>query len=411
MKKMRRNIISICLIFSMIAGAVFAERGVFADKMSEAEAQKKELQQERKELKDMLSDLENDKADIFAYIQKLDKKLDNVASKLEKTEEKIKKKKKNIKKLEKKIGVAETEINNQYENMKLRIKYMYEKGNDDYLDILLASGSLSDMLNRTEYIEKISEYDSKLLDNFILAKNELTQKKEELELEKANLTEQANLLQEKKAALKVLEEKKKEEIIKYNANIEATQNALDENKNELERQEKIIEDELLKEQRRIAEEERRRQELLQQQQAGQQGNTQVQPQVSVTGFIWPLAISGTVTSEFGPRNSPTAGASSNHQGIDIGAASGTAILAANSGTVVTAKYNSAAGNYVMINHGGGVFTVYMHASALLVSEGQTVTKGQTIAKVGSTGVSTGPHLHFGVSVNGSYVNPRNYVSP
>jgi len=407
MKKIRKIALFTVLIFSMAVATVYVGNAVTANKMEDAQAEKKELEQERLELNETLIDLQNDKADIFEYIQKLDAKLNKVTGKLEKTKEKIKKKKESIKDLEQKIAVAETEINNQYENMKLRIKYMYEKGSEDYFDILLASGSLSDMLNRTEYIEKISEYDENLLDNFIEAKNQLTEKKEELEVEKELLQETSNALKEQKAALKVVEKKKKEEIEKYNENIEATQNALIANQNELERQEKIIEDELLKEQQRIAEEERKRQELLQQQ--GKE--PQEIPQVSVTGFTWPLAIAGTVTSEFGPRNSPTAGASSYHQGIDIGAATGTSILAANSGTVVTAKYSSAAGNYIMINHGGGVFTVYMHASSLLVSEGQTVVKGQIIAKVGSTGISTGPHLHFGVSVNGGYVNPRIYVSP
>ncbi len=121
--------------------------------------------------------------------------------------------------------------------------------------------------------------------------------------------------------------------------------------------------------------------------------------------------SGRITSGFGGRTSPTEGASSNHQGIDIGASSGSDIIAAADGTVTISTYSYSAGNYVMINHGGGVSTVYMHCSKLLVSAGETVKKGQVIAKVGSTGYSTGPHLHFGVRLNGSYVNPSKYVSP
>lgn len=96
--------------------------------------------------------------------------------------------------------------------------------------------------------------------------------------------------------------------------------------------------------------------------------------------------------------------SSNHKGIDIGASAGADIIAAADGTVTAASYSSAAGNYVMIDHGGGLYTVYMHASSLLVSPGQTVSAGDVIAKVGSTGISTGSHLHFGVSLNGSYVS-------
>ena len=128
-------------------------------------------------------------------------------------------------------------------------------------------------------------------------------------------------------------------------------------------------------------------------------------------FIWPCPASSRITSSFGSRSSPTEGASTDHKGIDIGAATGSNILAAASGEVTIATYSYSAGNYIMINHGGGVYTVYMHCSQLLASVGDQVSQGQVIAKVGSTGYSTGPHLHFGIRVNGSYVNPASYVSP
>ena len=125
-------------------------------------------------------------------------------------------------------------------------------------------------------------------------------------------------------------------------------------------------------------------------------------------MVWPCA-STRVTSGFGKRNSPTAGASTYHKGIDIGASTGTAIYAAASGTVTEAGYSSSRGNYVVIYHSNGVSTAYMHCSALYVSSGDKVSQGQTIAAVGSTGISTGPHLHFSVIEDGTYVNPRNYV--
>lgn len=142
--------------------------------------------------------------------------------------------------------------------------------------------------------------------------------------------------------------------------------------------------------------------------AGQKYNT---VKIGDINFIWPCPASSRITSNFGDRESPTEGASSSHQGVDIGASAGSSILAAASGTVTISTYSYSAGNYIMVNHGGGVSTVYMHCSELLVSAGQQVTQGQVIGKVGSTGYSTGPHLHFGIRVNGSYVNPINYVSP
>ena len=126
-------------------------------------------------------------------------------------------------------------------------------------------------------------------------------------------------------------------------------------------------------------------------------------------YRWPLGIKGRISSYFGARSAPTAGASTYHKGLDIAVAAGTPILASNTGTVVTATYSASAGNYIMIYHGNSTYTVYMHCSKLAVSAGASVIKGQVIGYVGSTGVSTGAHLHFGFSVNGAYVNPLKYV--
>ena len=126
-------------------------------------------------------------------------------------------------------------------------------------------------------------------------------------------------------------------------------------------------------------------------------------------FMWPVSTGGVITDEFGYRDAPTAGASTYHQGLDIGCDYGTDIVAAEAGTVVMSCYNGGGGNMVMISHGGGICTVYMHNSQLCVNVGDKVVKGQVIAKAGSTGVSTGPHCHFGVSIDGTYVNPHDFL--
>ena len=192
------------------------------------------------------------------------------------------------------------------------------------------------------------------------------------------------------------------ELKSYNSKIAASEGSLSDLEKDIAAQEdkiKAIEAELKRK-----EEEAKKAAL----EAGQKYNT---VSIGNINFIWPCPASSRITSSFGDRESPTEGASSSHQGIDIGASTGSSILAAASGTVTISTYSYSAGNYIMINHGGGVSTVYMHCSELLVSAGQEVTQGQVIAKVGSTGYSTGPHLHFGIRVNGSYVNPINYVSP
>ena len=126
-------------------------------------------------------------------------------------------------------------------------------------------------------------------------------------------------------------------------------------------------------------------------------------------YAWPLPVSGRITSTFGYRKAPTAGASSYHKGVDIAVNTGTNVLACKEGKVVTAAYSSSAGNYVAIYHGGGIYSYYMHCSQLKTSVGKHVEKGQVIARSGSTGISTGPHLHFAMYKSGNYVNPMYYV--
>ncbi len=135
----------------------------------------------------------------------------------------------------------------------------------------------------------------------------------------------------------------------------------------------------------------------------------IQNSYNINNIIWPLPSDHRIGSYYGPRRAPTAGASTFHKGLDIGGSRGSSIVAALSGTVVTASYDSKSGNYVAIDHGNGFVTKYLHASKLLVSVGQTVMQGDTIALVGSTGVSTSPHLHFSIYLYGNSVDPYPYL--
>lgn len=138
-------------------------------------------------------------------------------------------------------------------------------------------------------------------------------------------------------------------------------------------------------------------------------NFENQNSYQIANIIWPLPADHNIYSYFGPRKAPTAGASTYHKGLDIGGAYGLNIVAALSGTVEKVSYDNSSGHYVILNHGNGVKTKYLHCSKTLVSVGQSVTQGQTIAKVGDSGVATGPHLHFSVMMNGSYVDPYKYL--
>ena len=294
------------------------------------------------------------------------------------------------------LAVAQENEQKQYEDMKLRIKYMYENGNQEYLDIIFGAKSISDLLNRSEYVEKISEYDNKVFAHFKKAALTVQQKEKQCEQQTNELKELETKTREEKQAVSELKADKKTELDKIDKAMEKSQDQVSEyTKKALEAENQV--EALLQ----------KKQDEIDREMAAGGGNSGG----STTGFGWPLkGGAGRISSGFGGRKSPTAGASTYHKGVDLAAPSGTPILAVGSGKVVTATYSSSAGNYIMISHGNRLYTVYMHCSRLAVSAGKQVTKGQVIGYVGSTGISTGAHLHFGVTKNGSYVNPLNYIS-
>ena len=278
---------------------------------------------------------------------------------------------------------AEIAVEVQYETYKERLKVMYMEGSGGYLDALLQSDSLTDFLNRFEIIGKIAEYDSNMLDKLEALRQEIEDKKIQLENDRSKKVDEVNEVTAQKVQLNA----KRAEA---NALIRDFENTIEEQKKVIKEMEAID-----------AEEARLRAEAT--------GISNGGPAQYVGGSMeWPTPGYYTVTSEFGPRFHPVLKVNRHHSGTDIGAPSGAKIVAMNDGTVVKSVYSSSYGNYVVINHGGGIQTLYAHASSLSVSAGQTVTRGQEVARVGSTGYSTGPHLHFEVIINGSNVNPMGY---
>lgn len=425
-KNWLRIVLLLCIV---VTGSVVA---VHASEIKKAESVKEALEKKKKETQNKIEQLKNEKGDILVYIEKLDTQLLELSAQAEETNAKIKKVNGELKTTKKELKKAEDQEEKQYASMKKRIKYMYENGTTDYISLLLGAESFSDLLNRAEYIAKISEYDNQLLKEYEETKKLIASQKKELEEKKENLSILKEELAYEQGVVNTLIDDKKTELAKYNTNIDAASDEVKAYAEEIEKQEQEIENLLAKERARIAEEERKKKEAekaaaeaaaaaaAQQSNTNKDtsqnnGGTNTEPEKDYSAgssdFRWPLNVSGTITSYFGGRDQPTAGASTNHKGIDISVPTGTTIVAAASGTVVTAAYSSSAGNYVMINHGNNIFTVYMHCSTLKVSVGQNVSKGEAIAASGSTGVSTGPHLHFGICINGAYVNPLDYVSP
>lgn len=350
------------------------------------------LKSDIRSVEQKIQELKNAKSDLQTYISQLDRQVNSLESQIKDLETEIEKKKEEIAQKEEELEQAQAEADAQYELMKKRICYMYEKGQDSFLVLLLESESLSDLLNRADYAMQMSDYDRKMLDQLREIREAIAEHKRLLEEEEA---EQESLLEElesQKAAVDRAISVKAQEIASYQSQINNASGEQGEYEKQLQEQEKLLE-----------------QVEYQIAAAAAAKAAREDGDGGASGFLWPCPASHRITSSFGPRQAPVAGASTYHKGIDVGAASGSAILAAASGRVTTSAYSGSAGNYVVISHGNGVSTVYMHASALYVSEGQMVSQGQKIAAVGSTGFSTGPHLHFGVIVDGSYVNPLNYV--
>ena len=342
------------------------------------------------------------KADTEKYVRQLDGNLNELAGELTRLEEQIAQKEGEIAQAQDELAAARETEANQYDSMKLRIKYMYERGDTSYLDLILQSKSISQMLNRAEYVSKITEYDRDMLEKYQETKEAVAEREAALEQEHVELVALQDSTKAKQASVKQLLADKEAELTAYNSKISATQDQIAGYEADIKAQEDKM--------RQIEAEMKRREEEAKKK-AQQAGQTYTVKDLGNISFKWPCPSSSRITSNFGDRESPTEGASSNHKGMDIGASTGADIIAAADGEVVIATYSYSAGNYIMIDHGGGVSTVYMHCSQLLVSKGAKVKQGQVIAKVGSTGYSTGPHLHFGIRSGGTYVNPRNYVSP
>lgn len=389
------------LCAALAAGGVFP---AYATKKDVEDAKKKvsAIEEEKKKVEASLKDLEGLKSDAAAYVKRLDGDLENLNQELDSLAGQIADKEADIAVTGQELEQARQTEEKQYADMKLRIKYMYERGDTSYIDMLLQSEDMAQLMNRAEYIKKISQYDRKKMDEYVATKEAIAAQEQALKDDREELLELQDSTEAKQQSVETLLSEKSKELKNFESQIHAAEGQLGEYEKDLKAQESRIK-QLEAEIKRKEEEARKAAEA-----AGKSYKTVNLGDIS---FIWPCPSSSRITSGFGGRSSPTEGASSNHQGIDIGASSGSAIVAAASGTVVVSTYSYSAGNYIMINHGGGVYTVYMHCSQLLASEGQEVKQGQTIAKVGSTGYSTGPHLHFGIRSGGRYVNPQAYVSP
>ena len=399
-KKFLKRIVAIGMTFIMGSGMsmqtatlqIYGKASTTSSSTSLKEAQKEKeaLEKELAQAQKTIKALKESKGDVEDKVASLNKQLMEISSRITNLENQLTEKGEDIVAAQEELEEAKQRKAKQYEDMKVRIRFMYENGQDSYLEALLSSRNISEFMNSAEYISQIQSYDRQKLTEYEETVEIVANMEAQLEQEYADLETLKATVEEEKANVAAMMKQKETELAGIADNLANAQDEADYYAAEIQAQEELI-------------------AAIKRAEAEKAAAGVVDNPYTGGAFVWPCPSSTRVTSDYGTRVSPTTGASSNHKGIDIGAAYGADIVAAADGTVKAASYSSAAGNYVMIDHGGGLYTVYMHASSLVVSQGQTVSAGQVIAKVGSTGISTGNHLHFGVSLNGSYVSPWSYL--
>lgn len=313
----------------------------------------------------------------------IDKEINNAENEIEFIEKELLQAEKDLELKEKELEKAQEEFDEYQSDFLSRARVMYENGDVAYIEIVFGAKSFGDFIERIELISQMMQYDNSVLDKLEASKQLILNAKKEIEEiikrqneNKQNLLARKDVLEETLAKKQDLINSLMKDIEKYKAIYESA--------------------------------ERAEQELIRQ---NKNALSYSANPVKYTGgkFLWPVPSSSRITSQYGYRIHPVYKTKKFHTGIDIGAGYGVDILASADGTVTLAATNGGYGKCIIINHGSGLSTLYAHNSVLLVSQGDKVTKGQVIAKAGSTGVSTGPHLHYEVRVNGSTTDPLGYV--
>ncbi|MBO5429835.1 MAG: peptidoglycan DD-metalloendopeptidase family protein, partial [Peptococcaceae bacterium] len=292
--------------------------------------------------------------------------------------------------IEGQIAFTEMEIENKQRDydgrlalFNRRLKEMYQYGDMNYISVLLQSSSLSDFLTRFEYLKYIANNDQKLLEEVQALQKQLDEQHTSLTTMKTDLEAKKQTQVTKAQELETASAEQQRVVNAIKADVNATWAMLE----ETEAESKELEGKI-------------------QQMLAANGDS---PATAPGAYIWPCPSSKKITSQYGYRIHPIQGYRKLHTGMDIGAKKGADILAAAGGKVIMAQYYGGYGNCIIIDHGGGMTTLYAHMSAYVAKNGDWVSAGQVIGKVGSTGNSTGPHLHFEVRVNGKTTDPAAYV--
>lgn len=395
MRKKQKTLVIILAFLALIAfllPTVAPLLSARADTVNELQSKLSQAEKSRKDAEAALSGVKSKITDAKGQRETLDVSISALENEIYALSVQIEENEKEVQKVTEELKEAEKSREEYTDVFKTRVRVMYERNDLSFLNLLFGAKSFSDLLKRVETVSQIVNYDKAVLGRMQKAQDEIEDKK--IALEEAGKIVELNrdIQKSKKAELDASKEALNAVISSLESDEASYRAALDE---------------------ADAAEEALRAEIKAMTAANPKPAQTPSPKsetVSDSGgrFCWPTPSTTYITSPFGTRFHPVQKRNKTHTGIDIGAGHGASIVAAEAGTVLRAGWNSGYGNYVVIDHGGGVQTLYGHCSALMVQSGQSVSRGQKIALVGSTGVSTGPHLHFEVLINGSYTDPMGY---
>ncbi len=414
--KHRKKIVSIVAI--VLAIMMFLPLLLNAFAMSASAASSSQIKKELDALKSEAAEIAQKSGELESQISSnasktqstvdqkttIDQQIDITRMEVENTNEQIKQYNLLIAEKQKELEDAEAQEAEMNAKFKTRIRAMEEGGTISYWSVLFNASSFSDLLDRIDMISEIAQSDQNMLDEMAAATAQVAQARQDLETEKSDLEdmkqtlalqeEQLQSQREEADALLVQLASESEELAALYAKYEEEGAVLDEAvAAKLAEYERVLKDE----------------EAARKAAAAATTNTSSSSTAGSSGFLYPLPSRVTITDAYGYRYHPLYGYYKFHYGVDLAASAGTAIYASKSGTVSGANYQTANGNCVTINHGDGSSTIYAHMTNYIVSVGQHVSQGEVIGYVGSTGWSTGAHLHFEILINGSNVNPMDYV--
>lgn len=373
----KRRIVTYLLVFMILSLSVVQ---AYAGKIDDLKKDQKNINKKITDTKNQIKTLEKKSDDVSKQIKDLDIKVENANTDLEIVEVELVMLGHDIDRTTQELEEAEAALEDRKETFNQRLRVMYMNGNVGYLELLLTSENIKDFLNRKDMIQSITDHDTELIKFMKEQKDIVDNKKNELQGQRASIEITKSKLESRRNDLIKATREKEDLMTNLAKDIKAAEIAYDKANQEY----KELGAKILK---------------LQQETGPYSGGK----------MMWPVPASGRITSYYGYRIHPIFKTKKLHTGIDIGVPTGSSIVAASEGRVIYSDWLGSYGKAVLLDHGGGIVTLYAHNSALTVKVGQWVERGNTIARAGSTGNSTGPHLHFEVRKNGAYVDPLPWV--